>query len=382
MKRSSSSSAGNKLPVDGNKKLRLGLLSEYKSVTSVIENQVISIEKLMQQPDAIIISFFNHWLEEKKHKTTPIDIPISTTKQPNIPNFLQLAVRYDQSKVVGILFQDSRTQHLIKQLNHENFNLMHIAAQFNSVRTLEYLHKNNLFNLTTQIDNPDSQLHQATVIHVAAYHGSLAAFNYSKTHMDSTALAATTANDENIAHLAAGQSKTNILKQLLQDDQHDILHYLNENIEAPVHAAINNNRPPALQFFIFNDHSKRYTSKTDLGRNIAFYATNYNIEQRFNVISCLFRNEKTQSLFNKKNKALKTPFENLLQVMGYYLADTTAKQSKNKQLLLKVTSNYYKTTVQNHASFSNRLFCLSDENPSAQPTNTTTSIKYDGPVEL
>jgi hypothetical protein len=358
-------------------RIKLGLLSTYSNLTRSIK--VIAIEALIKQSPETINTFFQAWLTEKKLKSTPIDIPISTTRQPQVPNFLQLAAEHDQKDVVATLIEDERTRHLLQILDDRQQNLLHRAARFNAIKTLKYLVTNKHFQLTSLINQPDGVLNQASAIHVAAYHGSLEVFNYLKKDVN---LSATTANDENIAHLAAGQSNTNILKQLLQDDQHDILHYVNENVEAPVHAAINNNRPPALQFFIFNDHSKRYTSKTDLGRNIAFYATSHNIENRFKVISHLYRNSDTRSLFRQKDSKDKAPFENLLKAMGYSLNCNTEKEKKNKALLLKIVTNYYQTTVQQHGYFSDRLFRLSDTHPNTSANATQSTTTYKGPVLL
>ena len=64
-------------------RIKLGLLSTYSNLTRSIK--VIAIEALIKQSPETIHAFFQAWLTEQKQKSTPIDIPISTTKQPQVP---------------------------------------------------------------------------------------------------------------------------------------------------------------------------------------------------------------------------------------------------------------------------------------------------------
>ena len=159
------------------KLIRLSLLTQYSELTTTIPKTVISIEALRQQPAGKVNAFFSSWLKQWNAHAL-VDIPISTSKQANRLNFLQLVIMHDQRAVFAALLKDTRTRHLLHTSDHRNFLPEHIAAEYGANKILAFMLHNNISALNKTIKNPEHRLHQGDLTHVAALNGRLATLEW------------------------------------------------------------------------------------------------------------------------------------------------------------------------------------------------------------
>jgi len=252
-------------------------------------------------------------------------------------------------------------------VDSERYNLLQLCIKYNSIRCFTYLSELQPDWKTEKLRSSSPYLDQATIIHLAFYHGRKDILDYSLNVLCSiqhnlnkeqqtgaifralhkqaqiSLLQQTTASGDTMAHLAARNNKITVLSYLMKLNMTSMMLKKNRGGETAAHTAIRHGALAVLNYILnIKTLSQHLLNIKDPGSNICFYASLQTLQHSFYIIRDLICQHKDAMLATNSDSV--SPMDNVAVQLG--LIDCNPQTHKKIIAYFKQTNSDYPGVMQ------------------------------------